>query len=736
MAFDFIATTAFGLEAVTRRELAELGYEGRVVAPGWIGFRGEMSAICRANLWLRTASRVLIQVATFAAEDFDTLFESTKALPWHAWLPVNAAFPVAGRSIKSQLSSVPACQRSVKKAIVESLLHGHRTAELPETGALYKIEVAILKNQVTLTIDTTGPSLHKRGYRQANVQTPLKETLAAAMVLLSFWDSERPLIDPFCGSGTIPIEAAWIGRRIAPGLHRSFAAEAWANISPQLWQDARTEAEDMMLPPFAERLLGTDTNEQLLDLARRNAQQAGVADQLHFQRREFYQLASKRTYGCVVTSLPDEEAAGQWRNLQSLYQQIPEVLRKLPTWSHFILTGYPGFESLLQKTADRRRKLYNGRTECTYYQFHGPRPDARASTEFATDVAGSAGGAEHAEAVVVPAPSSRAKPATTPVFGGLTDKARQQAALFHSRLEKLARHLRRWPTRQGITCYRLYERDIPEIPLVVDRYEDHLHIAEYERPHERDLGQHADWLDLMAHTAAQALQVDRRHVFLKRRLRQRGTAQHDHVADQRYEITAHEGGLQFIVNLSDYVDTGLFLDHRITRSMVRELARGARVLNLFGYTGAFSVYAAAGQAAQTCTVDWSRTYLQWAQRNMELNGFTGRSHTFVREDARAYLQHLPSSSLFDLAVVDPPTFSNSKRTEEVWDVQRDYRQTLVQLLQHIRPGGTVFFSTNFRRFKFEPETIPAASIIEISRQTIPADFRNRRIHRCWRIVAS
>ena len=181
----------------------------------------------------------------------------------------------------------------------------------------------------------------------------------------------------------------------------------------------------------------------------------------------------------------------------------------------------------------------------------------------------------------------RTKPPTTPVFGGLTAKAHEQGELFRSRLEKLARHLRRWPTRQGITCYRLYERDIPEIPLIVDRYEDHLHIAEYERPHERDLAQHADWLDLMARTAAEALQVDRRQVFLKRRLRQRGTLQHEHLADQQYEITVHEGGLQFLVNLSDYVDTGLFLDHRITRSIVRELADGARVLNLFGYTGGF-----------------------------------------------------------------------------------------------------------------------------------------------------
>ncbi len=713
MAHDFIVTTAFGLEAVTRRELAELGYAGQVIAPGWIRFAGELAAVCRANVWLRTANRVLVQVATFPAADFDTLFDTTRALAWHAWVPADGAIPVAGRSIKSQLSSVPACQRTVKKAIVESLRQAYRTSELPETGAVYKIEVAILNNQVTLTLDTTGPSLHRRSYRPSEARTPLRETLAAALVLLSFWERDRPLIDPFCGSGTIPIEAAWIARRMAPGLQRAFAAEAWPNFPAQLWQEARCEARDMALPPFPHRLLGTDTRPLLLDLARRNAEQAGVADQLHFQQRPFQELTSKRTHGCVITSLPDELGQGDWRNLTPLYQQLPEVLRRLPTWSHFILTGYPRFETLLQKTADRRRKLYNGRLECTYYQFHGP-PPRPADT---------------------PAAAERPERPLVPVFGGLTAKAHAQAALFSSRLAKVARHLRRWPTRQGITCYRLYERDIPEIPLVVDRYEDHLHIAEYERPHERDLAQHADWLDLMAHTAATALQVERHHVFLKRRQRQRGTAQHAHLADAQYELTVREGGLQFIVNLSDYVDTGLFLDHRITRSLVRDQAHGARVLNLFGYTGAFSVYATSGGAAETVTVDWSRTYLDWAQRNMQLNQFTGRHHVFVCEDALEYLRRLPQSTQFDLAVVDPPTFSNSKRTEAVWDVQRDYVEVLNRLLPHLVPGGTVFFSTNFRRFKLDPASIPAASLVEISRQTVPPDFRNRRIHRCWRIVA-
>ncbi|MFP6666858.1 MAG: class I SAM-dependent RNA methyltransferase, partial [Pirellulales bacterium] len=435
---NLIATTAFGLEAVVRRELAALGYDGEIIAPGWIRFGGDELAVCRANLWLRAADRVLVQIDTFAADDFEALFENTKLAAWHEWIPADGTFPVIGRSIKSQLSSVPACQRAVKKAVVESLLAAHLTDTLPETGPQYKIEVAILKNQVSLTIDTTGQSLHKRGYRTSAAAAPLKETLAAAMVMLSFWNSDRPLIDPFCGSGTIPIEAALIGRNIAPGSGRTFAAEDWPAVAADRWRQARDEALELALPEFSERLVGTDTDERVLSAARRNAEQAGVSDQVHFQQKSFSELSSQRNHGCVITNPPYGKRIGEQRELESLYHSIPEVLRKLPTWSHFILTAYPDFEGVIERQADRRRKLYNGRIECTYYQFHGPKQGEAAE------------------------PSNAAA-----VFGGLSEKVREQADLFGRRLQKRARHLRRWPTKQGITCYRLYERDVPEIPLIV-----------------------------------------------------------------------------------------------------------------------------------------------------------------------------------------------------------------------------------------------------------------------------
>ena len=338
--------------------------------------------------------------------------------------------------------------------------------------------------------------------------------------------------------------------------------------------------------------------------------------------------------------------------------------------------------------------------------------------------------------VATDAPLEKPEPAWSPVDQAqVAARTAAQADVFARRLQKLARHLRRWPTKQGITCYRLYECDIPEVPLVVDRYEDHLHLTEYDRPTDRDPAAHQAWLDLLAQTAAQTLEVPREKVFFKRRRRQVGLTQHEQVAQAKYEFEVQEGGLRFLVNLSDYIDTGLFLDHRITRDMVRKVSAGKRFLNLFAYTGAFSVYAAAGGAAEIVTVDWSHTYLAWAQRNMQLNGFVSPAYRFIREDVVTFVNQLAIGPQFDLAVVDPPTFSNSKRTTAIWDVQRDSVPLLQAVLKRMAPGGVIYFSNNFRGFRFDPAELGASAVHEISNQTVPPNYRNRKIHRCWRIVA-
>ncbi len=854
---ELIATCAFGLEAIVRRELAALGYDGKVVSPGRVQFDGDYQAICRSNVWLRCADRVLVKVASFAAPDFDALFDTVRAIAWEDWLSVDAAFPVIGRSAKSTLTSVPAVQRSVKKAIVLRMQDAYRQSTLAETGAEYKIEIALLNDQATLTIDTTGPSLHKRGYRLRAGEAPIKETLAAAMVMLSFWKGDRPMIDPFVGSGTIPIEAALIARQMAPGRHRRFTATDWPQVAAHMWADTFEEADDLILPDLTDRIIGYDTDQRTLAGARHNAEAATVAGSIHFQCKDFADLTSARQYGCVITNPPyGERLGGEWE-LRPLYESIPSVLAKLPTWSHYLITAYPNFEALVGREADRRRKLYNGRIECTYYQFHGPKrpkrrpqaerqtqadsvtaqpsiaallattetiisgghpivvlpkteiPDHSVSKTDTTDVALTPNEtAVQIEQSIVPgvadsesttesppranesvttgtAPADETTTATDaqtstpaifnrpesddagipaptesdsetisdtqtapidqgtsfhpptklpPVFGHVESKTQQQAELFSRRLKKLAKHLRRYPTRQGITSYRIYERDVAEVPLVVDRYEDHLHLIEYDRPHDRNQTQHARWLDQMAITARETLGVEPGKVFLKHKRRQRGDAQHEQVNDQKMEVVVNEGGLKFLVNLSDYVDTGLFLDHRITRSMVRDDAKGKSFLNLFAYTGSFSVYAADGGAKETVTVDWSNTYLKWAERNMYLNKLDGPQHQFVRAGTMDFLRNHANEPTYDLVVVDPPTFSNSKRTEDIWDVQKSHVEMFDLLIPLVKPGGTIYFSNNFRRFKFDPNLVNVSQCYEISKQTVPPEFRNKRIHRCWKMT--
>jgi 23S rRNA (guanine2445-N2)-methyltransferase / 23S rRNA (guanine2069-N7)-methyltransferase len=371
---DLIATTTAGLEACAKRELQDLGFaDAKVCTPGRLLFRTGPEGIAKANLWLRTAERVLMLVGTFEARDFGELFDRTFALPWERWIGRDGRFPVLGRSYKSQLSSVPACQKIVKKAIVEKLRSAHSVRELPETGATYTVEVAIREDAAMLTIDTTGEGLHKRGYRAAAGPAPLKETLAAAMVQLSFWKSDRPLVDPFCGSGTIPIEAALIGRNIAPGLKRRFAAENWPAVPAESWRDERQRARDLVKPTLPMRIVANDIEPKAISLASYHAGLAGVAENIHFQQQAFDKLTTSREYGCIICNPPYGERFEAGADLTALYRSMADVFARLKTWSFYVLTSVD-LESILRRTADRRRKLYNGPIECTYYQFHGPRP--------------------------------------------------------------------------------------------------------------------------------------------------------------------------------------------------------------------------------------------------------------------------------------------------------------------------------------------------------------------------
>ena len=371
---QLIATATFGLEAIVAREVKELGYDQVVVENARVNFTAGPEAICRSNLWLRSADRVLVKIGSFQARTFEELFEQTKALPWADWLPENASFPVEGKSINSKLFSVPDCQAIVKKAVVESMKQRYHRQWFEETGPRYTIEVALLKDLATLTIDTSGPGLHKRGYRKLSSQAPLKETLAAAMVMLSRWRNDRVLLDPFCGSGTIPIEAALIGLNIAPGSKRKFSAEQWPVLPDHLWRQAREEAADSVLSQQALRVYGSDNDGEVLSLARYHARQAGVENHIFWQRCPVSELRSRFDYGYLICNPPYGQRMEELPQVEELYREFGQVYKNLATWSCYVLTAHQGFERLFGRPADKKRKLYNGRIQCNYYQFFGPRP--------------------------------------------------------------------------------------------------------------------------------------------------------------------------------------------------------------------------------------------------------------------------------------------------------------------------------------------------------------------------
>lgn len=377
---ELIATAAFGLEAIVARELKNLGYDQVTVENGKVTYTSNELGICRSNLWLRSADRVTLKMGSFEAKTFEELFQQTKALPWEDWLPENANFPVEGKSIKSQLFSVPDCQAIVKKAIVERLKQTYGRNWFDETGPRYTIEVALLNNIATLTIDTSGPGLHKRGYRQLAGQAPLKETLAAAMIQLSFWNKDRALIDPFCGTGTLPIEAAFIAQNRAPGLKRSFAAEKWPNISKVLWQEAWQEALDLWDRNNTLHIYGSDIDPKALTLARAHATDAGVDEVVHFQKLPAADVRSRFEYGHLITNPPYGERLGDDKEVAKLYQELGETFHRLETWSLHMITTHQHPEQFIGRRWDKSRKLYNGRLECHYYQFFGPRPPRRMET--------------------------------------------------------------------------------------------------------------------------------------------------------------------------------------------------------------------------------------------------------------------------------------------------------------------------------------------------------------------
>ena len=372
--FQLVATAASGIEALVGKEIKALGYECQV-ENGKVFFEGTEKDIAKTNLWLRTADRVKIIVGEFDAYEFDELFEKTKALPWEDLLPMDANFPVAGKSIKSKLYSVSDCQAIVKKAIVNRLSEVyHRNTRLPETGALYQLEVALLKDKVTITLDTTGPSLFKRGYRSAKGGAPLKENMAAALVELTNWRKDRPFYDPVCGSGTIVIEAALIGHNIAPGSNRSFSCEEWEWFDQSVFEEVRAEADAAVDHDIELDIMGSDIDGTMIEIAKANADEAGVGSSITFKQMQLADFTTDKEYGVILANPPYGERLGEEKEVHKLYKQMGQVYRPLKTWSKYIITSDLAFETFYGEKATKKRKLYNGALRTDLFQFWGERP--------------------------------------------------------------------------------------------------------------------------------------------------------------------------------------------------------------------------------------------------------------------------------------------------------------------------------------------------------------------------
>lgn len=371
---ELIATSTFGLESIVKKEILDLGYKDIMVENGKVTFKGDIASIPKSNLWLRCADRVLVKVGEFKALSFEELFEKTKALPWDEWISKDGKFTVTGKSIKSKLFSVPDCQAIVKKAIVEKLKTKYKVEWFEETGPEYTIQVALLKDIATLTIDTSGTGLHKRGYRVESVIAPIKETLAAAMVLLSYWNKDRVLLDPFCGSGTIPIEAALIGKNIAPGLNRSFASEDWQIIGKEIWKKEKVKALKAIDQNVKLKIYASDIDPKAIKSARENSFEAGVDDCIEFKKINFTDINLEESYGVMICNPPYGERLNEFENIKKLYMDMGRIFNKLETWSKYVITSCEDFEKLYGKKADKKRKLFNGRIKVDYYQYYGPKP--------------------------------------------------------------------------------------------------------------------------------------------------------------------------------------------------------------------------------------------------------------------------------------------------------------------------------------------------------------------------
>lgn len=730
--FEIYLTCPKGLEGLLAEEAATLGLQEVREHTAAVRGQATMETAYRLCLWSRLANRVLLVLKRFSMRDAEDLYAGVREVEWAEHLDPTGTLAVEFSGHGSGIDNTHFGALKVKDAIVDSLRgpDGQRPG-IDKLNPDLRIHLRLDRGEAILSLDLSGHSLHQRGYRLQQGAAPLKENLAAAILIRAGWPKIAAeggaLADPMCGVGTFLVEAAMIAADLAPNLRRErWGFSAWLGHVPALWRKLYEEASARAQAGLAGKpawIRGYEADPRLIQPARNNIERAGLSEWVKIYQGElatFEPRPDQNQKGLVVCNPPYGERLGDEASLVYLYQHLGERLRQAClNWQAAIFTAAPDLGKRMGIRSHKQYAFWNGALPCKLLLL-----DVQPQ-QFVT-------GERRAPAAV-----GDADPQPMPVQapGAAVEAARlsEGAQMFANRLQKNLRQLGKWARREQITCYRVYDADMPEYAFAIDLYQGWVHVQEYAAPKSVDPQKAQGRLFDALAAIPVALGVDPKQVVLKRRERQAGTRQYERQGEQGAFMEVTEASVRLLVNLTDYLDTGLFLDHRPLRTRIQREASGKRFLNLFCYTGAATVHAAKGGARATTSVDLSRTYLDWARRNLALNGLSER-HQMVQSDVMTWLEEAREE--YDLVFIDPPTFSNSKRMEGVFDVQRDHVRLLDLAMARLAKGGVLYFSNNFRRFRLDESVADRYAVEEITAQTIDQDFaRNERIHRAWRIQA-
>ncbi len=757
--FSYFIPTAKGLAPLLEVELKDLGIENTKQIAGGVSFDGSLEQGYQVCLWSRFASRVLLKLSEFKVIDPMDLYLGCSNIPWETHFDVDKTFSIDFSGSNDEIRNTQFGALKIKDAIVDRFRKKFdERPNVEKRDADIRFNGRLFKDKASIYLDLSGSPLHLRGYRTIAGEAPLRETLAAGIIKRSGWAGEA-LLDPMCGSGTLIIEAAMMSLNIAPGsLREKFGFEQWKKHDAETWKTLKTTAQvygKRAVKDCSARFYASDLSKDMIAIARQNAQRAGVAELIEFSVQDAKKVLppEELSTGLLISNPPYGERLGGFSDTISLYTELGHHFKEaFAGWNLSMFAMDTELLSCLGMRAGKSFKFFNGPIECVLKNY---RISPKRLVEGAAIVEEAAKPIKQpkqpkqtkaAEVVYVESTDDNPWGTITPaqdfpmaeeseseiVFKAVKQiKPAIYAEDFANRLLKNMKRLDKWAKRENIQCYRLYDADLPEYNVAIDRYNEYLIIQEYRAPKEIDAQKvRRRFLDIVS-TTRYLLDLTDDQLIIKVRERQKGRQQYEKLDSKKQRLVVQEGPAKIIVNLQDYLDTGLFLDHRPTRLRIGNMAKGKDFLNLFCYTATASIHAALGGAKSTTSVDMSNTYLSWGQENFAENGIKG-NHEFIQQDCIKWLQH--AHEMYDLIFIDPPTFSNSKRMSDVFDVQDDHLALLTSASERVNPNGEIIFSNNKRGFKLDIEAIKALGfyVKDISKASIPEDFKgNEKIHQCW-----